>query len=359
MLEKLAMLRSESGYPYIMFQDNVNKVHANNHVSKVKFSNLCSEVLQASQVSAYTDYGMEDEIGLDISCNLGSLNILNVMKNKSIEQTVKLATDSLTHVSETTNITNALTVKKANKAMKSIGLGAMNLHGYLAQNGISYESEEARDFANTFFMMMNFYSIERSAEIAKQKGETFYQYEGSTYATGEYFEKYITQDFSPKFEKIAKLFDGMHIPTKEDWKRLKEFVAEHGLYHSYRLCIAPTGSISYVQSSTASVMPIMERIEERTYGNSKTYYPMPGLAPSNWFYYKEAYDMDMFKVVDMIATIQQHVDQGISFTLFLKDTMTTRDLNRIDLYAHHKGIKTLYYARTKDTGQEGCLSCVV
>ncbi|WP_332248988.1 hypothetical protein [Bacillus sp. H15-1] len=146
---------------------------------------------------------------------------------------------------------------------------------------------------------------------------------------------------------------------KEDWKQLKQFVKEHGLYHSYRLCIAPTGSISYVQSSTASVMPIMERIEERTYGNSKTYYPMPGLAPSNWFYYKEAYDMDMFRVVDMISTIQQHVDQGISFTLFLKDTMTTRDLNRIDLYAHHKGIKTLYYARTKDTGQEGCLSCVV
>ena len=359
MLEKLAMLRSESGYPYIMFQDNVNNVHANNHISKVKFSNLCSEVLQASQVSSYTDYGQEDEIGLDISCNLGSLNILNVMKNKSLEQTVKLATDSLTHVSETTNITNAPAVKKANKAMKSIGLGAMNLHGFLAQNNIAYESEEARDFANTFFMMMNFYSIERSAEIAKEKGETYHGYEGSAYATGEYFEKYVTQDFSPKFEKVAKLFEGMHIPTKEDWKQLKQFVKEHGLYHSYRLCIAPTGSISSVQSSTASVMPIMERIEERTYGNSKTYYPMPGLAPSNWFYYKEAYDMDMFRVVDMISTIQQHVDQGISFTLFLKDTMTTRDLNRIDLYAHHKGIKTLYYARTKDTGQEGCLSCVV
>ncbi|EWH20201.1 class 1b ribonucleoside-diphosphate reductase subunit alpha [Bacillus haynesii] len=359
MLEKLAMLRSESGYPYIMFQDNVNNAHANNHISKVKFSNLCSEVLQASQVSSYTDYGQEDEIGLDISCNLGSLNILNVMKNKSLEQTVKLATDSLTHVSETTNITNAPAVKKANKAMKSIGLGAMNLHGFLAQNNIAYESEEARDFANTFFMMMNFYSIERSAEIAKEKGETYHNYEGSAYATGEYFKKYVTQDFSPKFEKVAKLFEGMHIPTKEDWEQLKQFVKEHGLYHSYRLCIAPTGSISYVQSSTASVMPIMERIEERTYGNSKTYYPMPGLAPSNWFYYKEAYDMDMFRVVDMISTIQQHVDQGISFTLFLKDTMTTRDLNRIDLYAHHKGIKTLYYARTKDTGQEGCLSCVV
>lgn len=81
----------------------------------------------------------------------------------------------------------------------------MNLHGFLAQNNIAYESEEARDFANTFFMMMNFYSIERSAEIAKEKGETYHNYEGSAYATGEYFEKYVTQDFSPKFEKVAKL----------------------------------------------------------------------------------------------------------------------------------------------------------
>ncbi|MGQ7864229.1 class 1b ribonucleoside-diphosphate reductase subunit alpha [Bacillus sp. WC2502] len=359
LLEKLAVLRSESGYPYIMFQDNVNREHALNHISRVKFSNLCSEVLQASEVSSYADYDQEDEIGLDISCNLGSLNIMNVMKNKSIEKTVKLATDSLTLVSETTDIRNAPAVRKANKAMKSIGLGAMNLHGYLAQNQMAYESEEARDFANTFFMMVNYYSIKRSSELAKEKGETFHRYEGSGYATGEYFNKYVENDFTPKTKKAAALFEGMHIPTKEDWAALKDFVAENGMYHSYRLCIAPTGSISYVQSATASVMPIMERIEERTYGNSKTYYPMPGLSAQNWFFYKEAYDMDMFKVVDMIATIQQHVDQGISFTLFLKDTMTTRDLNRIDLYAHHKGIKTLYYARTKDTGQEGCLSCVV
>ncbi len=359
LFQKLAILRSESGYPYIMFADNVNKAHANGHISNVKFSNLCSEILQASEVSTYTDYGQEDEIGLDISCNLGSLNILNVMKNKSLENTVSLATDALTRVSESTNITNAPAVRRGNKLMKSIGLGAMNLHGYLAKQHIAYESEEARDFANTFFMAMNYFSIKRSAEIARDQGETYHGYEGSTYADGSYFKKYIENDFTPKFDKVKALFDGMFVPTKEDWQALQAFVAEHGLYHSYRLAIAPTGSISYVQSATASVMPIMERIEERTYGNSKTYYPMPGLNANNWFFYKEAYDMDMFKVVDMIATIQQHVDQGISFTLFLKDTMTTRDLNRIDLYAHHKGIKTLYYARTKDTGQEGCLSCVV
>lgn len=359
LLEKLAILRSESGYPYIMFEDNVNAAHALNHISKVKFSNLCSEVLQASQVSEYTDYGEPDEIGLDISCNLGSLNIANVMANKSIEKTVKLAVDALTVVSESTNIKNAPAVARANRQMRSIGLGAMNLHGYLAQNRIAYESEEARDFANVFFALVNYWSLVRSMELAKETGSTFEGFEGSTYADGSYFDKYVVGDFRPKTEKVAKLFEGVEIPERIDWVRLEDNVRKHGLYHSYRLAIAPTGSISYVQSATASVMPIMERIEERTYGNSKTYYPMPGLSPQNWFFYKEAYDMDMFKVVDMIATIQQHVDQGISFTLFLKDTMTTRDLNRIDLYAHHKGIKTLYYARTKDTGQEGCLSCVV
>lgn len=359
LLEQLAILRSESGYPYIMFADNVNKVHPNEHISKVKFSNLCSEVLQASQVSVYTDYDQEDEIGLDISCNLGSMNIVNVMSNQSIASTVRIAIDSLTTVTRKTNIVNAPAVARANTLMRSIGLGQMNLHGFLAQNKISYESEEAKDFANTYFMMVNFYSLQRSMELARETGETYYKFDGSTYKSGEYFEKYVTIDYSPKYEKVKILFGDQHIPNIEDWTKLKEDVMKYGLYHSYRQAVAPTGSISYVQSSTAGVMPIMERIEERTYGNSKTYYPMPGLSAQNWFFYKEAYDMDMFKVVDLIATIQQHVDQGISFTLFLKDTMTTRDLNRIDLYAHHKGIKTLYYARTKDTTQEGCLSCAV
>jgi ribonucleoside-diphosphate reductase alpha chain len=359
LLEKLAVMRYESGYPYLMFEDNVNRVHANNSISKVKFSNLCSEILQVSKVSQYADYGQTDDVGMDISCNLGSINIVNVMENKSIERAVKLAVDALTTVTNKTNIKNAPAVARANKMMRSIGLGAMNLHGYLAKNQIQYQSEVGRDFANTFFMMMNYYSLIRSNEIAKSTGERYHGFEQSTYATGQYFEKYINTDFSPAFDKVKKLFEGMSIPTPADWAHLAEQVKEYGLYHSYRLAIAPTGSISYVQSATASVMPIMEKIEQRTYGNSKTYYPMPYLNSKTWFFFTEAYYMNMFDVIDMISTVQQHVDQGISFTLFLTDKMSTRDLSRIDLYAHHKGIKTLYYARTKDTTQEDCLSCSV
>lgn len=359
LLEKLAILRGESGYPYIMFEDNVNAVNTLKKISKSKYSNLCTEVLQVSIVSSYTDYDKEDDIQFDIDCILGSLNIVNVIENKSIREAVRNGTDALTTISDHMNIPNAPSITNANNFFHSIGLGAMNLHGCLAKNKIMYDSEEGRDFSNTFFMIVNYYSIERSMEIARDRNVQFYRFEDSTYATGEYFNEYITQDFSPQFDKVFKLFNGIHIPNTENWSKLKEKVMKHGLYHAFRLAIAPNGSISYIQSATASVMPIMERIEERTYGNSKTYYPMPYLNVGTWFYYKEAYDMDMFRVVDMVSTIQKHIDQGISFTLFLKDTMTTREITKIDLYAHHKGIKTIYYARTKDTTRDNCLSCVV
>ena len=61
-------------------------------------------------------------------------------------------------------------MRKANSELHSVGLGVMNLHGYLAKNKIGYESEEAKDFANTFFMMMNYYSIERSMKLRKNVG---------------------------------------------------------------------------------------------------------------------------------------------------------------------------------------------
>lgn len=98
----------------------------------------------------------------------------------------------------------------------------MNLHGYLAKNKIGYESEEAKDFANIFFMMMNYYSIERSMQIAKERGEKYLDFDKSDYANGKYFEFYTSQEFEPQFEKVRELFEGFEIPTAEDWKALQK-----------------------------------------------------------------------------------------------------------------------------------------
>lgn len=359
MLIKIAALQLESGYPYIMNKTNANRAHALKNLGQIRMSNLCTEIFQMKETTEIRDYGEADRIRRDISCNLASLNIANVMERKMLRESVHEGIIALTAVSDMTRITNAPGVAKANRELHSVGLGAMNLHGFLAKHRIAYESDEAKDFVRTFFMMMNYYSLEQSMNIARGRGITFEGFEQSEYANGNYFEKYLETDNRPRTERVKELFRGMDIPAPEDWKRLKEQVQRHGLYHAYRLAIEPTQSISYIQNATSSVMPVVAPIETRTYANSTTYYPMPYLSKETMFYYKSAYQMDPFKVLDLIAEIQEHVDQGISTVLHVNSDISTRQLARLYIYAARKGLKSLYYTRTTRLSIEECISCSV
>lgn len=240
LLEKIAILRTESGYPYIINIDNANNVHANNNIGRIKNSNLCVEIFNASTLSTYNDYGKADEIGYDISCNLASLNIKNIMTTNHLHQAVHKGMDALTTVTDITYMVNAPAVAKANQDLRSVGLGVMNLHGYLASVGIPYESKDAIDFADLFFRTMNYASLVRSNEIAIERKNAYVGFEGSTYKSGEYFDKYLTDShLEGVSDKVLTLFENIHIPSKKDWEELKATVAEHGLYHAYRLAIAP------------------------------------------------------------------------------------------------------------------------
>lgn len=357
LLVRIAQTQKESGYPYIFFKENANRPHPLKGIGSVKFSNLCTEIMQVSEVSDINIYGKEDTIRYGISCNLGSLNIATVMGNKRVKEAVKSAMHALTVVSDVTNIEMVPSIAKANRELHSVGLGAMNLHGYLAKNFVMYESLEALDFANTFFMTVNFYSLEASMEIAKERNKTFKGFDKSEYANGRYFDMYLEKDHSPKTDKVKEMFEGIHIPTVEDWQNLKEQVQEHGVYHAYRMAIAPNQSTSYIMNSTASVMPIVDAIEVREYGDSTTYYPMPYLTNDNLFYFKSAYDMDQMKVLKMISVIQRHVDQGVSTILHTDSKDTTRDLAKYYIYAHKLGLKSLYYTRTRKSSIDECISC--
>lgn len=359
MLTKIASIQLESGYPYIMNKTNANSMHALKDIGSVKMSNLCTEIFQLQETSEINDYGYEDMIRRDISCNLASLNIVNVMERKAVKDSVLVGIEALTTVSDLSQIDNAPGVRKANEELHSVGLGAMNLNGYLAKNKISYESPEAREFAGVFFMMMNYYSLQKSMEIAKERGVTFKDFERSEYAKGTYFDRYLEKDFRPQLARVQELFEGMEIPGPSEWAQLKEQVQKHGLYHAYRLAIAPTQSISYIQNATSSVMPIVEHIETRTYANSTTYYPMPYLSQDNFFFYKSAYNIDQFKLIDLIAELGQHIDQGVSTVLHVNSNVTTRELARFYIYAAQKGLKSLYYTRTKRLSVEECTSCAV
>lgn len=359
MLTRIAQIQFESGYPYIVYRSNANAQHPLKALGLVKMSNLCTEIFQLQTPTLVGDAGEVVEAGYDISCNLGSLNIVNVMEQKNLVESVHTAMDALTAVSEASAVRQVPGVWRANQAFHSVGLGVMNLHGFLAKNHIRYESEEARDFVRSFFATLNYYSLERSMQIARERNQTFEGFAQSEYASGAHFEQYLQEDFHPRTETVRQLFAGVPLPGLEDWAWLKTAVMQHGLYHAYRLAVAPTASISYIQNASPSIGPIVEQVETRTYGNATTYYPMPFLSGETYWFYKSAYHMNMYHVIDLVAEAQRHVDQGISTVLYVTSETSTRELARLYIYAAKKGLKSLYYTRTKSLSVEECLSCSV
>lgn len=359
-LQTIAELQCESGYPYILFEDNANKNTA--YCGKVSMSNLCTEILQINSPSTYFDNGQHNITGEDICCNLGSLNIANVMRHGDIAQTVETAVHALTTVCVKSRLTCAPSVDTGNCRSRAIGLGQMNLHGYLVSQNIAYGSPEALDFTNVYFYCMAYHTLRASNALAQKHG-AFYGFEKSKYATGQYFEKYIQNDWQPKYERVRKLFG--HIPSQGDWLILKKSVEVHGLYHKYLQAVAPTGSISYINNATSCIHPVADRIEVRKTGTTgRVYYPAPFLTNENKDSYQTAYEIGYKKIIDTYAVAQQHVDQGLSLTLFFNDDATTRDINKAQIYAWHKGIKTLYYVRIKQAAVSGteveqCVACSI
>lgn len=361
--QTIAEVQIQSGYPYLLFEDTVNR--ANPLDGKIIMSNLCSEILQPSTPSTYNVDLSYKEIGKDISCNLGSLNIAKVMENKDIEQTVETAVRALTHVSETSDIASVPSIDKGNQESHAIGLGQMNLHGYLAANRIMYGSEEALDFTNIYFYTIAYNAIKASNKLAKERGRTFVGFEKSKYADGTFFDKYINQEWAPTTPRVRELFEGIHIPTQEDWANLRDEVMKHGMFNSHLQAVAPTGSISYINHSTASILPLVDKVETRKEGRlGRVYYPAYGMTNDNLEYYQDAYTIGNKAIIDTYAAATQHVDQGLSCTLFFTEGETTRDLTKIQMYAFKRGIKTLYYSRFRQaalagTDMEGCVSCAV
>ena len=370
--EEISKLQQESGYPYVVNIDTVNKVSAFN--KKIIMSNLCSEILQPQTPSVLTDAQDYEVLGTDISCNLGSLNMVNLMEAEDIGKTIRTATRALTWVSDHSNIVAVPSVKNGNEKAHSIGLGLMGLASFLAMNHIEYGSKESLDITSTIFELMNYWTLAESNLIAKERGVTFDGFEDSKYADGTYFDKYTDGQFEGRTDLVEELFYGQFLPTAKDWENLKADVMKYGLYSESRMAVAPNGSISYINDCSSSIHPIINRIEERQEKKiGKIYYPARGLATDTIPYYKSAYDTDMRKVIDVYAAATQHVDQGLSLTLFIRSEIpeglyewkgenkkqTTRDLSILRNYAYNKGIKSIYYVRTftDDGGEVGANQC--
>ncbi|HGG8910858.1 hypothetical protein ASU91_07920 [Enterobacter hormaechei subsp. steigerwaltii] len=363
--QTLAEIQFESGYPYIMYEDTVNR--ANPIAGRINMSNLCSEILQVNSASSYDENLDYADVGKDISCNLGSLNIAHTMDSPDFGRTVETAIRGLTAVSDMSHIRSVPSIEAGNAASHAIGLGQMNLHGYLAREGIAYGSPEGLDFTNLYFYTITWHTLHTSMMLARERHQRFAGFEQSRYASGEYFSQYLEGDWQPKTEKVRALFAraGITLPTREMWQQLREEVMRYGIYNQNLQAVPPTGSISYINHATSSIHPIVSKIEIRKEGKTgRVYYPAPFMTNENLALYQDAYEIGPEKIIDTYAEATKHVDQGLSLTLFFPDTATTRDINKAQIYAWKKGIKTLYYIRLRQlalegTEIEGCVSCAL
>ncbi|HEO9338599.1 ribonucleotide-diphosphate reductase subunit alpha [Enterobacter roggenkampii] len=363
--QTLAEIQFESGYPYIMYEDTVNR--ANPIAGRINMSNLCSEILQVNSASRYDENLDYAEIGKDISCNLGSLNIAHTMDSPDFGRTVETAIRGLTAVSDMSHIRSVPSIEAGNAASHAIGLGQMNLHGYLAREGIAYGSPEGLDFTNLYFYTVTWHALHTSMMLARERNQRFAGFEQSRYASGEYFSQYLEGDWQPKTARVRELFAraGIVLPTREMWQRLRDDVMRYGIYNQNLQAVPPTGSISYINHATSSIHPIVSKIEIRKEGKTgRVYYPAPFMTNENLALYQDAYEIGPEKIIDTYAEATKHVDQGLSLTLFFPDTATTRDINKAQIYAWKKGIKTLYYIRLRQlalegTEIEGCVSCAL
>lgn len=363
--QRVAEIQFESGYPYIMYEDTVNR--ANPIAGRINMSNLCSEILQVNSASTYDDNLDYHQTGKDISCNLGSLNIAHTMDSPDFGRTVEMAVRGLTAVSDMSHIRSVPSVEAGNAASHAIGLGQMNLHGYLAREGIAYGSREGLDFTNIYFYTITWHALNTSMLLARERGQRFGGFEHSRYASGEYFTQYLEQRWEPETGKVRALFEraGITIPTREMWQQLRDDVMCYGIYNQNLQAVPPTGSISYINHATSSIHPIVSRIEIRKEGKlGRVYYPAPFMTNENLAFWQDAYEIGPEKIIDTYAQATRHVDQGLSLTLFFPDTATTRDINKAQIYAWKKGIKTLYYIRLRQlalegTEIEGCVSCAL
>ena len=363
--QRLAEIQFESGYPYIMYEDTVNR--ANPIAGRINMSNLCSEILQVNSAPTYDENLDYAEIGKDISCNLGSLNIAHTMDSPDFGRTVETAIRGLTAVSDMSHIRSVPSIEAGNAASHAIGLGQMNLHGYLAREGIAYGSPEALDFTNLYFYTITWHALHTSMMLARERNQRFAGFEHSRYASGEYFSQYLEGDWQPKTARVRELFAraGIVLPTREMWQQLRDDVMRYGIYNQNLQAVPPTGSISYINHATSSIHPIVSKIEIRKEGKTgRVYYPAPFMTNENLALYQDAYEIGPEKIIDTYAEATKHVDQGLSLTLFFPDTATTRDINKAQIYAWKKGIKTLYYIRLRQlalegTEIEGCVSCAL
>ncbi len=379
---KMLTMLFETGHPWITFKDPCNIRSPQQHVGVVHSSNLCTEITLNTN---------EREIAV---CNLGSVNLVNHMKNGKIDQdklkhTVTTAMRMLDNVIDI----NFYPVDKAansNLAHRPVGLGFMGFQDCLHMLRLPYASEEAIKFADQSMEAIAYYAYWASSDLALERGK-YSSYEGSLWSKG------ILPIDSLKLlgnERGSEYLE-VNMDSTLDWNRLRDKILKDGMRNSNSLAIAPTATISNIIGVSACIEPTYQNIfvksnlsGEFTVINEFLVEDLKEhglwdemmLADIKYFdgslaridripeemksIYATAFEVDAKWLIEAGSRRQKWIDQSQSLNIYLSSP-SGRKLDEIYKFAWLRGLKTTYYLRTlgatsaeKSTGKGGELNAV-
>jgi len=338
----------ETGTPFVFNRDHVNRMNPNGHEGMIYCSNLCTEIAQNMkplellekeivEVDGESIVVERSKAGEFVVCNLASLTLgnLDVQNDSELREVIRVLVRALDNVIDL-NYYPLSYAKITNRRYRPIGLGVSGYHHMLAKQGLRFESEEHLAFVDTLFEKINYYALEASSDLAKEKG-SYACFEGSDYATGSYFDKRSYVD--------------------EKWRNLRKQVKENGLRNGYLMAVAPTSSTSIISGTSAGVDPIMNKyfLEEKK--GSMITRVAPDLSPATFWLYKQAHLIDQSWIVRAAGVRQRHIDQAQSVNLYITNEFTLRKVLNLYIEAWEQGVKTIYYIRSKSLEVEECESC--
>ena len=344
------VLRSavETGTPFTFNRDTVNRANPNAHKGMIYCSNLCTEIAQnmapIETVSKEVETKDGDTIvvtttrpGEFVVCNLASLSLgrLPLEDEEPMQEKVATVVRALDNVINL-NFYPVPYAQITNQRYRSIGLGISGYHHALAKRRIKWESEEHLQFMDKVFETINRAAILASSNLAKEKG-SYQFFEGSDWQTGAYFDK--------------RAYDSA------EWQDVRKTVALQGMRNAYLLAVAPTSSTSIIAGTTAGLDPIMKRFFLEEKKGSMLPRVAPELSDETYWMYKSAYLINQKWSVLASGVRQRHIDQAQSMNLYITNDFTMRQILDLYLLAWKKGVKTIYYVRSKSLEVEECESC--
>ena len=358
----------ETGTPYILFKDNVNKYSNQKNIGTIRSSNLCCEIMQYSDVN-------ETSV-----CNLASINLMSFITDKNeydYEELRKSAYEATVNLNNIIDITYypTDTAKTSNMKNRPIGLGVQGFANVLYKLKYPIDSIDSKLLNDNIFETIYYGSLQASIDLAEKQGH-YERFPDSPFSKGLFQFDLLEKDISQ--------IQGSEIKKKPlwEWEVLRARMIKYGTRNSQLTAIMPTASTSqilgnyesieipqtniFVRSTKAGKFPVInkflvedlsnlglwnENLQKKIIhykGNLNEIEEIP-LKIRNL--YRSIWDIPQKHIIDLSIDRQKYIDQSQSLNIYYDPSMTKNMYNKllsVMMYGWSNKLKTgIYYLRTK------------